>query len=66
MRESRDRAGLTLEAIVRGARFGAPGGKNLHRDKAIESGVPGLVDLTHAAGPEWRQNQVGTEALTGG
>ena len=56
---------LALEpcaAIRVGAQFG---GKDLDRDRAVEAGVAGLVDLAHAARTNSRLDLVGSEAGSG-
>ena len=65
VRERGDGAGLPLEAgaAVRiGAQFGR---EDLDGDRAVEAGVAGLVDLTHAAGADSRLDLVGSEASPG-
>ena len=40
-------------------------GGDLQRDLALEAGVPGAVDLAHAAGAKERRDLVGTETNPG-
>src|SRR5437868_1178716 len=55
MRQLRDGAGLTVEALLK-LRVGSECvRKDLDRDRAIEASVAGAVDLSHAALSEERQ-----------
>ena len=66
VRERGDRAGLALEAHA-AVRIGAQfGGEDLDGDRAVEAGVAGLVDLTHAARPNGGEDLVRAEAGAGG
>jgi hypothetical protein len=40
--------------------------EDLQRDDAIETGVAGSVDLAHAAGADWLEDLVRSEAGAGG
>src|SRR5262249_48780177 len=52
MAERGGRTRFTAEAYYRALIVGQIGGQELEGDEALEFGVPGLVDDTHAATPE--------------
>ena len=59
--EGGDALRLALEARLELGVGGEVRGEELQGHVAIEAGVPGLVDLAHAAGPELRRDLVGPE-----
>jgi hypothetical protein len=64
MRKSSHGLGLAPEARERDGIVRQLRGKDLDRNVAIESEVPGAVDLAHAAGAEGRDDLVGAESRT--
>src|SRR5215475_3532372 len=64
MIQFRDRAGLAAESRTAIGIVHVLIAQYLDRDNAIEPRVTHVVDLTHAAAPERRQNFVRTEPLT--
>ena len=61
-----DGAGLALEPLLQ-VRIGRDMlGQHLDGDGAVQAGVGGLVDLTHAAGAEGGVDLVGAEGGAGG
>ena len=65
MRESGHRPGLALEAGQGGGVPGDPLRQHLHRDLAVELGVPGAVHVSHPPGAEEGDDLVGPEASAG-
>jgi hypothetical protein len=59
--QGRDGPGLTLEAAQALGVTGDLLGEHLEGDLAVEAGVAGAVHLTHAPGPEGRQDLVSSE-----
>ena len=66
MRELRDRFRLALEALADLGRRRHVRRQHFHRDRPLQPRVLRLVDLSHPAGAERRQDLVGTQARSGG
>jgi len=60
--EVRDRLRLALEALAQVVVVHEVGGQDLDRHRALETRVPGLVHLSHAASPEGCDDLVRPEA----
>ena len=65
MVQSRGRAGLALEPLAALRVAGQIPGQDLERDRAVEPGVEGAVDLPHSARPEGAQHLVVSESGSG-
>jgi len=60
--ERRDSLGFALESLPRVRVHGQSLGEDLDRDLAVEPGVLGAIDLSHASGPQDREDLVGAES----
>jgi hypothetical protein len=65
MRQRRDRARLGLESCASIGTFGQLGVQQFDGDGSVQSSVASLVDLTHPADAEQRDDLVGSEPSAG-
>src|SRR5262249_54060958 len=65
VRELRDRLGFSLETLADLLALGEMLGQHLDRDRSLEPRVPSLVDLSHSASADRRDDLVWTEAAAG-
>jgi hypothetical protein len=59
-------AGFAFEALLQFGRGGEVRGEDLDGDGAVQAGVAGAIDFTHAAGAERRFDFIGAEFCAGG
>jgi hypothetical protein len=66
MVQAGDRFGLALEALTARGIVCEMHWKDFDGDTTLKGSIPRLVNLTHPAGAEWRDNLVGTKFFARG